>query len=87
MAVINRIAEFHAEMTDWRHRIHAHPEIAYEEHQTAQLLSDLLESFGIAVDRGIARTAVIGTLQGSVPSGRAIALRADMDALADPGAE
>jgi amidohydrolase len=81
MPVINRIAEFHSEMTQWRHRIHAHPETAFEEHKTAELVSELLASFGIPADRGIARTGVIGTLRGSVPSGRAIALRADMDAL------
>src|SRR5262249_12137761 len=81
MPIINRIADFHAEMTQWRHRIHAHPETAFEEHKTAELVAELLESFGIPVARGIARTGVIGTLKGSVPSDRAIALRADMDAL------
>ena len=81
MPVINRIAEFHAEMTQWRHQIHAHPETAFEEHKTAELVAGLLESFGVTVDRGIARTGVIGTLKGSLPGDRAIALRADMDAL------
>ena len=81
MPVINRIAEFHAEMTQWRHQIHAHPETAFEERKTAELVARLLESFGVAVDRGIARTGVIGTLKGSLPGDRAIALRADMDAL------
>jgi amidohydrolase len=81
MPVINRIADFHAEMAEWRHRIHAHPETAYEEYETAELVSQLLQSFGISVECGIARTGVIGTLNGSVPSDRAIALRADMDAL------
>jgi hippurate hydrolase len=81
MPIINRIAEFHAEMTRWRHQIHAHPETAFEEYKTAELISELLESFGIAVDRGVARTGVIGTLQGSVSSNRAVAFRADMDAL------
>jgi amidohydrolase len=81
MPVINRIAEFHAEMTQWRHQIHAHPETAFEEHETAELIAGLLESFGVSVDRGIARTGVIGTLKGASPGSRAIALRADMDAL------
>jgi len=81
MPVINRVAEFHAEMTQWRHQIHAHPETAFEEHKTAELVAGLLESFGVSVDRGIARTGVIGTLKGSLPGDRAIALRADMDAL------
>src|SRR6266851_1291721 len=81
MPVINRIADFQPEMADWRHEVHAHPETAFEEHQTAELVAGLLQSFGIAVDRGVARTGVIGTLAGSRPGGRAIALRADMDAL------
>ena len=81
MPVINRIADFHSEMAEWRHRIHAHPETAFEEHKTAELVSQLLQSFGISVERGIARTGVIGTLKGSVPGEHAIALRADMDAL------
>src|SRR5262249_49057027 len=81
MPVINRIAEFHAEMTQLRRQIHAHPEAAFEEHNTAELVAGLLESFGVSVDRGIARTGVIGTLEGSLPGDRAIALRADMDAL------
>ena len=81
MPVINRIAEFHAEMTQWRHLIHAHPETAFEEHKTAELVAGLLESFGVSVDRGIARTGVIGTLKGALSGDKAIALRADMDAL------
>lgn len=81
MPIINRIAEFHTEMTQWRQQIHAHPETAFEEHKTAELVAGLLESFGLSVDRGIARTGVIGTLRGALSGDRAIALRADMDAL------
>jgi amidohydrolase len=81
MPVINRIADFHGEMAEWRHQIHAHPETAFEERDTARLVAELLQSFGLSVDRGIARTGVIGTLEGSAPGDRAIALRADMDAL------
>src|SRR3954469_14495675 len=81
MPVINRIAGFTADMTAWRHDLHAHPEIAFEEHRTADIVAQLLDSFGIEVERGIARTGVIGTLTGARPGDRAIALRADMDAL------
>jgi len=81
MPIVNRIADFHADMTAWRHDIHAHPETAFEETRTAARVAELLESFGIAVERGVARTGVIGTLTGAVPGTRAIALRADMDAL------
>ena len=81
MPVINRIADFQAEMTAWRHDLHAHPETAFEERRTADTVARLLTSFGIEVERGVARTGVIGTLRGMRPGGRAIALRADMDAL------
>lgn len=81
MPVINRIAEFHAEMTEWRHDIHAHPETAFEEERTAEVVAKRLEGFGgIEIHRGLAKTGVVGTLK--MGSGkRAIGLRADMDAL------
>jgi amidohydrolase len=81
MPIINRIADFAPDMAAWRHDLHAHPETAFEEHRTADAVARLLQSFGIAVARGLARTGVIGTLQGARPEGPAIALRADMDAL------
>src|SRR6185436_1302516 len=81
MPVINRIADFQAEMAAWRHDLHAHPETAFEERRTAEIVARQLESFGMEVERGVARTGVIGTLRGARPGGRAIALRADMDAL------
>src|ERR1044071_6030100 len=81
MPVINRIADFHSEMAAWRHDLHDHPETAFEERRTSDVVARLLESFGIKTARGIARTGVIGTLHGARPGGRAIALRADMDAL------
>src|SRR5438874_12456056 len=81
MPIINRIADFRAEMAAWRHDIHAHPETAFEEHRTADIVARLLESFGIAVERGIAQTGLVGTLHGARSGGRAVALRADMDAL------
>jgi metal-dependent amidase/aminoacylase/carboxypeptidase family protein len=81
MPIINRIADFHPEMTQWRHQIHAHPETAFEEHKTATFVAERLKSFGLTVECGIAGTGVIGTLRGSAEGRHAIALRADMDAL------
>ena len=81
MPIINRVADFHGEMTQWRHHIHAQPETAFEEHKTAAFVAGRLQSFGIAVERGVAGTGVVGTFEGAAPGGRAIALRADMDAL------
>jgi amidohydrolase len=68
-------------MTAWRRDLHAHPETAFEERRTAGQVAALLRSFGIEVEEGVARTGVVGTLRGNAPGGRAIALRADMDAL------
>src|SRR5579862_5999363 len=80
MPIINRIAGYHDEMTAWRRDIHAHPETAFEEHRTSDVVARKLAEFGIAVTRGIAGTGVVGTLKAG--SGRrAIGLRADMDAL------
>ena len=79
MPIINRIADYHDEMTAWRHDIHAHPEIAFEEQRTSDVVARQLESFGIEIHRGLAKTGVVGVLRcGDGPS---IGLRADMDAL------
>ncbi len=80
MPVVNRIAAIHDEMTAWRRDIHAHPELGFEETRTAALVAEKLESFGIEVHRGLAKTGVVGVLRGE-DGERAIALRADMDAL------
>ncbi len=80
MPIINRIADFHADMKAWRHDIHAHPEMAFKEHRTADIVARTLESYGIAVYRGLAGTGVVGTLRAGTGT-RAIGLRADMDAL------
>ena len=42
MPVINRIAEFHAEMTEWRRDMHAHPETAFEEVWTSDYIAERL---------------------------------------------
>ena len=81
MPILNRIANFHADMTAWRHRIHAHPETAFEERATADFVAKTLASFGIEVHRGLAGTGVVATLTGEGGPGPAIGLRADMDAL------
>lgn len=67
-------------MTGWRHHFHAHPEVAFAEHATADFVAALLEEFGYAVHTGLAETGVVGTLQVGDGPGR-IGLRADMDAL------
>ena len=81
MAVLNRIAEFHDDMTAWRRDLHAHPEIGLQEHRTSAVVADLLRGFGVdEVHTGIAQTGVVGVIRGSA-AGDGIGLRADMDAL------
>ena len=81
MPIINRVAEFQDELTAWRHHLHRHPELAYQEVETARFVAEKLQSFGVdEVHTGIARTGVVGVIHGRRGEG-AIALRADMDAL------
>jgi amidohydrolase len=80
VAIYNRIADFHDDLTKIRRDIHAHPETAFEETRTAQVVADELEKYGIDVHRGLAKTGVVGSLK--VGNGnKRIGLRADMDAL------
>ena len=81
MPVINRIAEFHDQMTAWRRHLHTCPETAFEEHETARFVADRLAELGIRAHRGLAGTGVVGTLEGGRGTGKAIGLRADLDAL------
>ena len=80
MPILNRIADFHAELTATRRDIHAHPEIGFQEHRTSEMVAKQLESWGIEVHRGIAGTGLVGVLRNG-SSGRSIGFRADMDCL------
>ena len=63
-----------------RRKIHAAPELAFQERRTAALIAQELRRLGIRVESGVGGTGVVGILQGVAP-GRVVALRADMDAL------
>ena len=77
---LERVARHHPEMTHWRQDLHAHPELGFQETRTAALVARRLESWGIAVHRGVGKTGVVGVLRAGT-SPRSIGLRADMDAL------
>jgi amidohydrolase len=81
MPIINRIADFAPEMTEWRQDFHRHPELGFEEHRTSDIVAAKLASWGIEVYRNIATTGLVGVLRDG-SSGRSIGLRADMDCLA-----
>ncbi len=85
MPVHNRIADFAADMTAWRRDIHTHPELAFQEKRTSDLVAAKLAEWGIEVTRGIAGTGLVGTLRNGT-SPRAVGIRADMDALPMPEA-
>jgi hippurate hydrolase len=79
-SLLDRARAAHAELTDIRHDIHAHPELGMTEHRTADLVARKLEEWGIEVHRGVGQTGVIGVLRNG--NGQAsVGLRADMDAL------
>ncbi len=64
-----------------RRDIHAHPELAFQEHRTAAIVADYFRRLGLEVRTGIGGTGVLGVLKGSLPE-PVLAIRADMDALA-----
>jgi amidohydrolase len=86
MPIVNRIAEFHPEITAWRRDLHAHPELLFDVHRTAASVAEKLKAFGCdEVVPGIGRTGVVGVIRGRKDAGggraKVIGLRADMDAL------
>jgi amidohydrolase len=72
--------QLHGTLVNWRRDLHRHPELAFQEHRTAELVARELAALGLEVRTGIGGTGVIGTLRGGQP-GRTVMLRADMDAL------
>ncbi|WP_144110498.1 M20 aminoacylase family protein [Paraburkholderia sp. BCC1886] len=80
MTIPAGIAELEDEMIALRQRIHAKPELAYEEFATGDLIAERLQAWGYTVHRGLGRTGVVGQLKVGKGS-RKLGLRADMDAL------
>lgn len=77
--VIEGVAPILAELIQWRHDLHAHPETAFEEKRTSDFVASKLESFGVEVQRGFAGTGIVGVLSNG--DGPMIGLRAELDAL------
>ena len=75
-ALTDRVGEF----IQLRRDIHSHPELAFEEHRTSELVAAKLDSWGYTVHRGLGGTGVVGTLKRG-NSLRSLGIRADMDAL------
>lgn len=83
MAIRNRFAELHDEITAWRRDFHRHPELMFDVHRTAGIVAEKLREFGCDdVVTGIGKTGVVGVIRGQKSrSGKTVGLRADMDAL------
>ncbi|MFC3694076.1 M20 aminoacylase family protein [Chenggangzhangella methanolivorans] len=81
MPALPEILAFADDMTALRRDLHSHPEIGFQETRTSGVVAEKLASYGVEVHRGIGGTGVVGVLKGSGGPGRAIGLRADMDAL------
>ncbi|MDD2176572.1 M20 family metallopeptidase [Acidovorax sp. D2M1] len=83
MNVIDSIVTQAASIAAVRRDIHAHPELCFEEVRTADVVAKKLTEWGIPIHRGLGKTGVVGIVKGrdGGANGRAIGLRADMDAL------
>src|ERR1700751_5997801 len=80
MPIISQVLDYRDQLIAIRRDIHAHPEPAFAEQRTSDPAAVTLAEYGCEVYRGLAGTAVIGTIRrGNTPA--AIGLRADMDAL------
>ena len=80
MPVLPRALEIQGEIAAIRRDIHAHPELAYEENRTSDIVAAKLQEWGLEVTRGLGKTGLVGTLRKG-NSLKSIGLRADMDCL------
>ena len=82
MPILNRAAEMQQEVAAWRRHLHTVPELGFDLHQTSAFVAAKLREFGVdEVATGIAKTGIVGIINGRLGDGPTIGLRADMDAL------
>ena len=83
MNIIDSIAREAAAIAAVRRDIHAHPELCFQEVRTADVIAAQLTEWGIPIHRGLGTTGVVGIVHGrdGGACGRAVGLRADIDAL------
>lgn len=79
--VKNLASKFAGDTIEIRRHIHAHPELSYEEVETAKFVASKLEDMGIEYQSGVAGTGLVALIKGKNPEKRTVALRGDMDAL------
>ncbi|HNB80572.1 MAG TPA: M20/M25/M40 family metallo-hydrolase, partial [Chitinophagaceae bacterium] len=76
-----KVAAYLPEFISIREHIHAHPELSFNEFQTAAFISEKLRSWGIEHETGVAGTGIVALIRGRDPESSILALRGDMDAL------
>jgi hippurate hydrolase len=82
MTIRNSIAALHDEITAYRRELHRHPQTCYEEEFASNLIAERLTEWGVDFERGWATTGIVAKIEGETnSSGKAIGLRADIDAL------
>ncbi len=79
--ILSLARQFHPDTVAHRRHLHAHPELSFQEVETGKYVSALLTEWGIEHRRGMAGTGLVALIKGKNPKKRAVALRADMDAL------
>jgi amidohydrolase len=79
--ILTRAREIKPEIIRLRRHFHINPELSFEEYETSAYISSFLEENGIRYRKNIAGTGIIGEIKGSLPGGKVIAIRAEMDAL------
>ncbi len=81
-SLINELTEkYLAEFIGIREHIHAHPELSFQEFETARFISSKLTEYNVSHTTGIAGTGIVAIIEGQNPASKVLALRADMDAL------
>ncbi|MBW3546000.1 MAG: amidohydrolase [Bacteroidetes bacterium] len=74
-------AQYEQEIVACRRHLHAHPELSYQEYETAAFVQERLRAWCIPFQAPVANTGIVGRIEGRNPSSKVVALRADMDAL------
>lgn len=78
--LLQEAKRLHAQLISWRRHLHQHPELGFEELETAKFVQEKLAALGIEYKGSVGKTGVVGLIKGEEP-GPTVALRADMDAL------
>lgn len=76
-----KASEIHPQLVEWRRYLHQHPELSFQEFETAKFIARVLDEYQISYTAGVAKTGIVALIEGNNANSRCIALRGDMDAL------